>query len=243
MKTACCWSGGKDSALAFWKAKNSNTDIVKIVNFVAQDSDRCCFHGIPSKLVQIQARLMDVELVQVKMPDSMDGYEQEFRLMLRRLKDESIDSMVFGDIYLDEHKEWIERVCKLENIKPILPLWGLCPNVLIVELEAEGFEAVVISCLERLGVDFIQTKIGPDLFGWFASQEICPCGEKGEYHTIVTDAPMFSGKIELFESKAVLVEGFWKHWHLDISRWTIKEKTASSFTGGKVADCNQAIGM
>jgi uncharacterized protein (TIGR00290 family) len=224
MKAACCWSGGKDSAFAYWKAKSDGIEIAKIINFVTEGAGRCCFHGIPTGLIVDQAKAMNVQLMQVEMPESMEGYEERFRQMLRDLKSEGIHSMVFGDIYLDEHKEWIERVCGLEEIAPILPLWSCDPEKLICKMESSGFEAVVVSCLERLGQDFVGRIITRRILDYFEKEKICPCGEHGEYHTIVTDAPMFCEKIVLGETSKMLVEGFWKHWHLDIRCWSLEAK-------------------
>ena len=225
MKAACSWSGGKDSALAFWKAKQQGFAVEKIINFVNSDSGRCCFHGIPSGLIKDQAECMNVELLQVDMPEPMDSYEDRFRQMLRELKTSGFEAMVFGDIYLDEHKDWIERVCGLESVKPILPLWGKNPIALIKEMESIGLTAVVVSCLERLGEDFVGKRITPDLHDFFLKEQICPCGEHGEYHTVVTDGPMFlDKKIVLGDTKKLLKEGFWKHWHLDIKIWNLETK-------------------
>lgn len=225
MKTACCWSGGKDSSMAYWKATQSGVEIVKVVNFVSQNSDMCCFHGIPAGLIRQQAELMNVELMQVQMPDSMDGYETRFRQMLCDLKSEGITAMVFGDIYLDEHKEWIDRVCSLEQVKPILPLWGSKPTQMLEDMDSIGLGAVVVSCLERLGSSFVSSRISPELACWFDEMKICPCGENGEYHTVVTKAPMFSKEIVLLDTDRILVDGFWKHWHLDIKSWKTIDKT------------------
>lgn len=225
MKAACSWSGGKDSALAFWKAKQQGFAVEKIINFVNSDSGRCCFHGIPAGLIKDQAECMNVELLQVDMPEPMDDYEDRFRQMLRELKTSGFETMVFGDIYLDEHKEWIERVCGLEQMSPILPLWGAKPVDLIKEMESIGLTTIVVSCLERLGEDFVGKRISPDLNDFFLKEQICPCGEHGEYHTIVTDGPMFlDKKIDLGDTKKVLKDGFWKHWHLDIKTWNLDEK-------------------
>lgn len=225
MKAACSWSGGKDSALAFWRAKNQGVDISKIVNFVNSDSGRCCFHGIPVDLVKDQAKCMNIVLLQINMPEPMDSYEERFREMLRELKSSGFQAMVFGDIYLDEHKEWIEKICGSENVEPILPLWNEKPVDLLAQMDSIGFVSTVVSCLERLGEGFVGRQITSELNDFFSEQQICPCGEHGEYHTVVTDSPMFfDKKIILRDTQKVLVDGFWKHWHLDIKTWSLETK-------------------
>lgn len=225
MKAACSWSGGKDSALAFWRAKNQGIDVSMIVNFVTLGNGRCCFHGIPIDLVKDQAKCMNVELLQVDMPESMIGYEERFRQMLRELKFSGFEAMVFGDIYLDEHRDWVEKVCNLENIRVVLPLWNENPVSLLTEMDSIGLQSTVVSSLERLGEDFVGKKITSELNNFFSKEQICPCGEHGEYHTVVTDGPMFlDKKIILGDTKKTLKDGFWKHWHLDVKTWAIETK-------------------
>lgn len=225
MKAACSWSGGKDSALAFWRAVNCGFDIAMIANFVTLSNGRCCFHGIPVDLISDQAECMNVELLQVDMPETVEGYENKFRQMLRELKSSGFEAMIFGDIYLDEHRDWVEKVCGTENIQAILPLWNEKPLDLLTEMNSIGLQSTVVSCLERLGEDFVGEKISPNLSDFFEKEQICPCGEHGEYHTIVTDAPMFVGKrILLGQTTKILVDGFWKHWHLDIKTWSLVTK-------------------
>lgn len=225
MKAACSWSGGKDSALAFWRAVNCGVDVSMIVNFVTLSNGRCCFHGIPVGLVKDQAECMNVELLQVDMPETMEGYENKFRQMLGELKSLGFEAMVFGDIYLDEHRDWVEKVCGTENMQAILPLWNEQPVDLLAEMDSMGLQSTVVSCLERLGEDFVGKRITSDLVGYFGREQICPCGEHGEYHTVVTDGPMFLGKkIILGETKKILKDGFWKHWHLEIKTWNLEEK-------------------
>ena len=222
MKVACSWSGGKDSALALNRAKNEGLEVGMLMNFVSVNTGRCCFHGVPIDIVGDQGRSMGIPMLQKDMPYDMKDYELKFREALLELKVQGFEGVVFGDIYLDEHKDWVERVCKLEGMKAFLPLWGANPDGLLREMDSLGIEAIVVSCLEILGRDFVGTRLTSNVSPWLKSQDVCPCGENGEYHTLVVNGSGFSKKIVIIESQKILVNGFWMHWHLDIKSWRLE---------------------
>jgi diphthine-ammonia ligase len=140
---AVSWSGGKDSCLALYRAMKSGYRVNRLLNFISRDSLRCCFHGIPLELMKMQAEALGIPLVTHPMPDDMHEYEQEFKRALSRLS--GISGMVFGDIYLDEHKAWVERVCGSMGISCIEPLWNQPTAALMEEFIELGFKAVVVS--------------------------------------------------------------------------------------------------
>ena len=119
------WSGGKDSCLAYYKAKQQGCRIACLLNFISKGTGRGCFHGIAGDLMRRQADSLGVRLVQKEISPDMLRYEEEFKEAVSELKAEGIDSMVFGDIYLLEHSSWVERVCKDLGITPIEPLWNI----------------------------------------------------------------------------------------------------------------------
>lgn len=224
MKVGCSWSGGKDSSLALHRAIKLGLDVSILMNFVSESTGRCCFHGVPIDIVKDQGKSMSIQLMQKNMPEDMKDYEAKFREALRELKVKGCEGVVFGDIYLDEHKDWVERVCKLEGMQAFLPLWGSDPEDLLREMDETGIKAIVVSCLEKLESDFVGSGLTSDHAPWLKSQGACPCGEHGEYHTLVVDSPIFSKKIKVTESEKILVNGFWTHWHLDIGNWLMETK-------------------
>ena len=221
------WSGGKDSCLACYKAMKRGYQVKYLLNFISKEYKRCCFHGIEAKLLKLQTESMGIPLVQKEVSPSMEEYEKEFKQAVSELKAKGIRKMVFGDIYLEEHKSWVERVCKDLGIEPIEPLWNKPTDKIVEEFIECGFKAIVVSCkADIFDKDFIGRQIDREFLEELKQKRICPCGENGEFHTIVIDGPIFKNGIEITKSQKVLKEGFWKYWFLDIKGYQLKRKEA-----------------
>lgn len=174
----------------------------------------------------------ELEYFYFKSPD-MQKYEEEFKEAVSELKAKGIKTMVFGDIYLLEQINWVERVCKDLEIIPVEPLWNIPLFKIIDEFIDLGFKAIIVSCkADVLGKDFIGRYLDKEIIDEFKIRNICPCGENGEFHTFVVDGPIFKGKIEILESKPVLKDGFWKHWFLDITDYRCISKNYKEDTEG-----------
>jgi len=167
---------------------------------------------------------MGIPLVQRR--TTRDNYETEFKSMLRAFKQEGVDDGVFGDIDLNEHRQWIDRVCQEVDITPHLPLWGESQDKILRDFIDLGFEAIVIATKadlldeEWLGrrVDLNFLKLLDELR---ETKEITPCGEAGEYHTLVIDGPLFKKRIEILKTKKVLRD---EHWFLEILKYDLRTK-------------------
>jgi len=221
------WSGGKDSCLACYKAMKSGYQIKYLLNFISREHKRGCFHGIEAELLKLQTESIGIPLVQKEVTADMKKYEEEFKEAVSELKAKGINKMVFGDIYLPDQMNWVERVCKDLDIEPIEPLWGKPTDKIVEEFIDSGFKTIVVSCKADLfGEDFIGRQIDRKLLEELKQKGICPCGENGEFHTLVIDGPIFKNAIEITESQKVLKEGFWKYWFLDIKGYQIKRKEA-----------------
>lgn len=219
------WSSGKDSCLALFKAIEQGLKIKYLLNFISRDSKRGCFHGIEGKLIQAQADCIGMPVVQKETTADMKKYEDEFKEAVCELKKEGINNMVFGDIFLLDHVNWVERVCGEIGITPIEPLWNRSPLDIVNEFIDLGFKAIVVSAqADKLDSSFIGKEVTKDLVKEFILRNVCPCGENGEFHTFVVDGPIFKKRIEITKSEPILKEGFWKHWFLDIKDYRIIEK-------------------
>ncbi|MDD5432096.1 MAG: diphthine--ammonia ligase [Candidatus Omnitrophica bacterium] len=214
------WSGGKDSCLACYKAIKQGYKIKCLLNFISRESQRGCFHGIEGRLLKHQADLVGIPLVQKEVSPDMKEYEEEFKEAVNDIRGSEIASMVFGDIYLLEHESWVERVCGDLKINAVEPLWENNPEKIIDEFLDAGFKAVIVSCkADIMGKEFLGRQIDKKLVEELKKKGACPCGENGEYHTLVIDGPIFKKPIEIVEAQPILKEGFWKHWFLDIKKF------------------------
>ena len=225
MKLISSWSGGKDSCLALFKAIQKGYEISILLNFISEEYKRCCFHGVSNELMNIQSEAIQIPIVQKSVPADMKEYETQFKLAVNELKKRKIQGMVFGDIYLEEHKSWVDRVCNDIGITPFEPLWNLPAEKVVKEFIDIGFKAIVISAKADLfEEDFLGREINYDLISEIKKKNICCCGENGEFHTFVYDGPIFKKKIIINETEKILKEGFWKHWFLDIKKYKIEQK-------------------
>ncbi len=226
MQVVASWSGGKDSCLACHKAVMQGYEVSHLVNFISREFRRVSFHGVRARLIFRQAQAMGIPLVQYTVPPDMSLYEQRFKQAVSVLKRRGVEGMVFGDIYLQEHREWVERVCSELGITPILPLWGIAPEHVLSEFIEAGFEAVVASA--NAGI-FSEEWLGrrvdhsfmADLRRLSQGREIDVCGEQGEYHTLVVDGPVFRKRMCIVYGIKVQRDGYW---FLDMPRCRLKPK-------------------
>lgn len=202
------WSGGKDSCLALLESLTNGYNITHLVNFISEDYERVRFHGTEAELIRLQSKSLNIPLVQVK--TSRDGYEQEFKEAIRSLIPHGVEGMVFGDIDIQENRDWVEKVCKDVGIIAKEPLWGKDRESLLKGFIDTGFEAVIVSANARLfGYEWIGHKVDNDFLSYLKENNIDICGENGEYHTFVTDGSLFQKKIRITMSKPILRNGYW----------------------------------
>ncbi|MFH0889418.1 MAG: diphthine--ammonia ligase [Planctomycetota bacterium] len=233
------WSGGKDSCLACYKAIQSGYQISHLVNFISAEYKRVSFHGTPAELIGLQSEAIGIPLVQKEVHP--DDYELSFKEAVRSIQNSVTQGMIFGDIYLQEHKQWVERICKELGIKAIEPLWGIRTEDILDEFIKNGFEAIIVSGkaapmpsdTERpvsehrgatqfgaYGIDkeWIGHKVDEDFIKYLKTKPyIDLCGESGEYHTFVINGPIFKKRIEIKKKEVIERDTPYGKWYfLDI---------------------------
>ncbi|MDH5437652.1 MAG: diphthine--ammonia ligase [Candidatus Bathyarchaeota archaeon] len=226
MKVVASWSGGKESCFACYTAMLDGFEVSHLLNFVSKE-ERCMSHGLDPKLIVAQSQAIGIPIIQREV--TWDTYEEGFKTAMMKLKQMGIEGAVFGDIDIQEHKDWVNRVCSEVGIIPMEPLWGLDPEHILTDFIDEGFEAIVINVKADLfGEEWLGRKVDrsflEDLRKLQSKRNIHICGELGEYHTLVTDGPFFKRRVKILDNRKVLKEGYWKYWLLDISRYEIEEK-------------------
>jgi uncharacterized protein (TIGR00290 family) len=198
----------------------SGYNISHLVNFTSKEYGRVSFHGTETGLIQLQAKSIVKNLYQRE--TTKDGYEREFKEAICSLVPEGIEGMVFGDIYLQEHRDWTERVCSEIGIEAVEPLWGREPQEIMSEFIDVGFEAVVVAGQsEAIDAEWIGHRVDRDFVEYLERKGICPCGENGEFHTLVIDGPIFHKRIEIIEAQTIHRDN---HWFLDTRRYQFTEK-------------------
>jgi len=203
----CSWSGGKDSCLALFRALGSGLRPTVLLTMLTETGERSRSHGLPVTLLKEQAERLGMRLVTVC--TSWDDYEKNFLNAARRLREEGISAGIFGDIDLEQHREWVERVCAKEGMEALLPLWKSSRDDLLAELQSSGFKAVIVSVKNGvLDSGFLGKTLDAEIIEEMKIAGIDASGEEGEYHTFVTDGPIFSRPVDFSRGHVHLRDGY-----------------------------------
>jgi diphthine-ammonia ligase len=205
VKVFSSWSGGKECSLATYKAISQGHEVLYLVNFISQDGERSRSHGIKANVLALQAEAIGIPLIQVQ--TSWEDYEENFKKVVRELQDKGIEGGVFGDMDLEEHRGWVEKVCSEIGIEAFLPLWGIKPEELINELLDLKFKAIVVAT--RLDENFLGKVLDKDLVRQMNKFGSHLCGENGEYHTFVTEGPIFKKTLKVTKGESKKRNNIW----------------------------------
>jgi diphthine-ammonia ligase len=196
------WSGGKDSCLALYEALRLGCKVTHLVNFISDEERRVRFHGTDAGLIVLQGAAIGIKVAQYE--TSWDGYERAFKAEVKALLPTGVQGMVFGDIYIDEHREWVERVCGEIGIQALEPLWNRPAGEVLRQFIGLGFEAVIVSANSKYIDEYwVGRAVDSDFQDYLNSKGIDPCGENGEYHTLVINGPLFSRRISLTAGQVI----------------------------------------
>jgi diphthine-ammonia ligase len=192
----CSWSGGKDSCLALHRAMQAGATPACLVTMMIEDGHRSRSHGLRQSVVEAQAEAMRLPVVM--RATSWEHYESSFIDALDELKSRDIEAGIFGDIDLQDHRDWVERVCDTAGMRAELPLWNEPRLEMVLECVAEGIDCRIVSCkAEVMGREYLGKSLTRSLAESLQAQGIDACGENGEFHTVVVNGPMFHTPLEL----------------------------------------------
>jgi len=204
----CSWSGGKDSCFALMQAILQGYTPKVLLNVLNEEGKISRSHGIPSAILKKQAEAAHIPIHLIS--SSWQEYEKHFTGALSLLKQEyDLTHAVFGDIDLQPHRDWEEKVCAKAGLTAILPLWQQNRKELVLQMLLTGIETIIVSCNETMGERFIGKKITSGLIEELESMEIDACGENGEFHTLVLNCPLFSSPINASIAKTLHHQGYW----------------------------------
>lgn len=222
MKIVASWSGGKDSCFACYKAIQAGHEVSQLL-IMMSDPTKSNFHMIRSDMLDAQSQAIGIPIV--KWTTTPDTYEQDFKKALLQMKAKGIEGIVTGDVYdVALHEAgWLDRVCKEVGLTPVKPLWHRDTQQILNEFITEGFKATLVRVkTDVLGMEWLGREINKEFFDDVLKLgTVDPCGERGEFHTLVTDGPLFKERIEILESEKVKLNG---NARLVVKRFEVKPK-------------------
>jgi uncharacterized protein (TIGR00290 family) len=192
------WSGGKDSALCLYKILQSASYKVNyLLTSVNAVHDRVSMHGVRRELLQLQAAAVDIPLRTIELPEQpgMQEYEQLMKHAVSELVRSGCTHAVFGDIFLEDLRAYREARLREIGVECIFPLWQKNTSELVKEFIAAGFRCIVVCVNDKyLDKSFCGREIDESFLNDLPNG-VDPCGENGEFHSFVFEAPFFKNKI------------------------------------------------
>jgi uncharacterized protein (TIGR00290 family) len=214
-KALVLWSGGKDSSLALFEARQ-HYEIVSLLTTVTEEYDRISMHGVRVSLLDEQAASLGIALDKVFIPPVCVNaiYEARMRTAMEKWLERGVRTVVCGDLFLEDIRRYREEKLALVGMTPVFPVWGINTTQLARRFIELGFRAV-LCCVDGNVLDgtfagrFYDEALLADL-----PPGIDPCGENGEFHTFVFDGPLFARPIAIERGERVLRDG--RFWYCDL---------------------------
>jgi len=189
-RAAVSWSGGKDSCAALARAQPAY-DVVAMITMCDESAERSRSHGLRPEILDAQADRLGLRRYVGRC--TWQTYNDAFRQALAEARADGITHVVFGDILFDEHRRWAESMCTPLGLVAVEPLFGSSTTALFEQWTASGAEAVIVTVrCEHLDESWLGRTLQHDMLAEFIRLGVDPCGERGEFHTVVTNAPIFS---------------------------------------------------
>jgi len=199
------WSGGKDSCLALARVSRTLA-VTDMLTMFDEPGARSRSHGLAPEVIAAQAARLG--LASTIGRASWAAYTGAFEGALGRLAAAGVTHAVFGDIFEDAHREWTERVSARAGMTAVLPLWGESTTALTREFLDTGGQAQFVTVrTPPLDPDLLGASLSHADVDAFLAMGVDPGGERGEYHTVVTDSPLFARPLELRHGRRVTTGG------------------------------------
>lgn len=207
-----CWSGGKDSCMALHQLRRDPLrEVVALLTTVTEGYDRVSMHGVRRILLERQAAALGLPLEIVTIPPQCVNAEYESRMeaMLLTWKNRGVTEVAFGDIFLQDLREYREKNLARAGMKTLFPVWLRPTRELAREFISLGFRAVTV-CVDPKILDesFVGREFDDSFLGALPA-EADLCGENGEFHSFVYDGPGFSAPVQFTIGEKVMRDGFY----------------------------------
>ena len=207
------WSSGKDSAWSLSRlAAEPDTEVVGLLTTLNEAADRVAMHAVRHELLRRQAGATGLPLwsVGLPFPCSNEQYAERMAAAVARAEAEGVTHVAFGDLFLEDIRAYREQQLAATALEPLFPLWGAPGDTpaLAREMVAAGLSAV-LTCVDpkQLDPSFAGRRFDAELLDELP-EGVDPCGENGEFHTFVTQAPCFTAPLEVSVGEVVERDGF-----------------------------------
>jgi uncharacterized protein (TIGR00290 family) len=210
-KAFVSWSSGKDSAFALYEARRLGlADVVGVLTTLNEAYDRIAMHGVRESVLDRQIAALALPALKVMLPNpcSNEVYAQRMAQACERMKEQGVSHVVFGDLFLEDIRAYREKQLATVGMTGIFPLWRRDTAVLARTMITSGLVAHLV-CVDprQLGREFAGRRFDTRLLDELPAQ-VDPCGENGEFHTLVSAGPMFAAPIAVSVGTVVEREGF-----------------------------------
>ncbi len=203
------WSGGKDSAMALGRLlRNPEYRISSLLTTLSVSTRRVSMHGVREELLRAQADSLGIPLktAYLRESDGLDKYNALMRKILQDFSLEGITHAAFGDIFLEDLREYRELQLKRAGFSALFPLWGISTQNLIRHFIEDGFKTIVTCVNEQYLDSGFVGRIIDEQFLNDLPEGVDPCGENGEFHTFVFDGPLFREPVRFEPGEKVYKE-------------------------------------
>jgi uncharacterized protein (TIGR00290 family) len=210
-KALIAWSSGKDSAWALHEARRAgDCEVVGALTTVTETFARVSMHGVREELLRAQldaAGLPGIE-VRIPFPCTNDVYEAKMAAAMQDAVAAGVTHVIFGDLFLQDIRDYREAKLKPAGVTPVFPLWLLPTDALAKQMISDCVEAYVATVdLKKLPASFAGRRFDRALLRDLP-KGVDPCGENGEFHTFVAAGPMMKGRIAVKAGETVERDGF-----------------------------------
>ncbi|HEY1221558.1 MAG: ATP-binding protein [Bryobacteraceae bacterium] len=210
-KVLLSWSSGKDSTWALHLLRrNADIQVAALVTTFNSEANRVAMHAVRRALVESQAERAGLPLWAVDLPSPCSNaeYEDRMRVVCQRAIEDGIDAIAFGDLFLQDIRDYRIRQLQGTGLEPLFPLWLIPTADLALDMIAAGVKAKV-TCVDpsKLAKSYAGCDYDRNFLAGLPPG-IDPCGENGEFHTFVHDAPPFSSPIQVRSGEVVVRDGF-----------------------------------
>jgi uncharacterized protein (TIGR00290 family) len=210
-KALIAWSSGKDSAWALHEARRADDyDIVGAVTTITDTFSRVSIHGVREELLlaQLKAAGLPANVVRIPYPCTNDIYEERMAAAMNEAVASGVTHVIFGDLFLQDIREYREAKLKPIGVTPVFPLWHKPTGELAQKMIYDCVEAYIATVdLKRLPASFAGRRFDRALLRDLPNG-VDPCGENGEFHTFVAAGPMMKGRIAVKVGERVERDGY-----------------------------------